>query len=211
MRQATTRYRPNTRSTRSIVPSRSASTACLLSVEVQFSRILQTQHHRLLGRSLFCLLPVRLQDHCHSTLALSKKRYAAIVSPQPLHAFGTLAVGVAAIVSINTLARRFRRASPRSSCRNSCSVHVDSLPIAPRERRESTRFQGRLQGLRDVNGRLLHNEMVNLGLLNYKMNGNLLFILIRAEVARAAKAAVTIAKVVGVVSMKSLMADIIRM
>jgi len=53
--------------------------------------------------------------------------------------------------------------------------------------------------------------MVNLGLLNYKMNGNLLFILIRAEVARAAKAAVTIAKVVGVVSMKSLMADIIRM
>ena len=46
---------------------------------------------------------------CQSTLSLSKKRYAPIVSAQPWHAFGTLAVGSAANRSIKILARFFRR------------------------------------------------------------------------------------------------------
>jgi hypothetical protein len=62
-----------------------------------------------------------------STFSLSKKRYAATVSLHPLHALGTLAVGVAAILSISVLARRFRRASPRSSCLNSVAVHAVDL------------------------------------------------------------------------------------
>ncbi len=58
----------------------------------------------------------------HSTSPLSKKRYAAIVSPQPRHACATPAVGLAANRSINVLARLFRRASPRSRSANSVSV-----------------------------------------------------------------------------------------
>lgn len=76
---------------------------------VEFGRVLPAQHHGLVGHrcSVCCQWGFRIARQ--STLALSKKRYAAIISPQPLQALGTLAVGVAAILSINVLARRFRR------------------------------------------------------------------------------------------------------
>ena len=51
---------------------------------------------------------------CQSTLSLSKKRYAAIASPQPWHARGSLTEGLAANRSIKIYARLFRRASSRS-------------------------------------------------------------------------------------------------
>lgn len=59
---------------------------------------------------------------CQSTLSLSTKRYAAIVSPQPWHIFGTIAVGSAANRSVKILARWFRRTSPRLNCSNAVSV-----------------------------------------------------------------------------------------
>ena len=118
---------------------------------------------------------------------------------------------VAAFVYINTLARRFRRASPRSSYWNSCSVHVDPFANCATQKTRVSALSIAFARATRCHGGLVYNEVANLGLLNYKMNENFLFILIRAEVARAAKAAVTIAKVVGVVSIMLLMKDIIRM
>src|SRR5471030_71027 len=108
-----------------------------------------------------------------STFALSKKRYAAIVSLHPLHALGTLAVGVAAILSISVLARRFRRASPRSSCPNSVAVHaVDLLAICAVQktrvnlkRPQFTRGAGKSLNVKDffrasdAGYRLVYNEV----------------------------------------------------
>src|SRR5471030_367856 len=101
----------------------------LLAVEVEFRRVLQAQHHRLIGHAFLGGAPMRLEDRLpvDASLALSKNRYAATVSPHPSHAFGTLAAGSAAILSINILARRFRRASPRSRSSNSDSVHAADL------------------------------------------------------------------------------------
>lgn len=63
-----------------------------------------------------------------STLSLSKKRYAATVSLQLRLAFGMLAIGSAANLSIIILARLFRRASPKSSCSNSVAAQcVDAV------------------------------------------------------------------------------------
>ena len=77
---------------------------------------------RRFGSKVLRLDPVALETPRLLTFSLSKKRYAAIVSPQPRHAFGTLAVGSAVNRSIKILARLFRRASPRSSFANSVSV-----------------------------------------------------------------------------------------
>jgi hypothetical protein len=108
-----------------------------------------------------------------STPPLSKKRYAAIVLPQPLQALGTLAVGSAANRSINILARRFKRASPRSSCPNSTSVHaVDLLANCATQKtrvnaisQAFTRGDGKslkVNGIfraRGVTGGLMYNEV----------------------------------------------------
>lgn len=54
-----------------------------------------------------------------SMLSLSNQRYAATVSLQPRPAFGMIAIGSNANHYINTLARLFRRASPKSRWSNS--------------------------------------------------------------------------------------------
>ena len=73
-----------------------------------------------------------------STPSLSKKRYAATASHQPLQACGTLIVGCTASRSINILARLFRRALPRSSCPNSSRVQfVDLFPNCATQKQEA--------------------------------------------------------------------------
>jgi hypothetical protein len=54
-----------------------------LTIKIEFGRVLQAQYHRLALHSQLRLLPVRRHDVRQSTDSLPRKRYAAMVSPQP--------------------------------------------------------------------------------------------------------------------------------
>src|SRR5471032_1233182 len=145
----------------------------LLSIEVQFSRILQTQHDRLRRHPLRRLLPVRFQNGPPIHVRVVEEAVRRHRLAPPVACLGTLAVGVAAILSISVLARRFRRASPRSSCPNSVAVHaVDLLAICAVQktrvnlkRPQFTRGAGKSLNVKDyfrasdAGYRLVYNEV----------------------------------------------------